>query len=175
MSDDLSNWEWDDWLNEERPHETRKDQEWEGAEHHDQEHQAFELEETQMWINERRMNPQRMNEPEFPAVPELSAVPAWWSRLMKTLPEILFAPYDPRRAKYCFRKLGASEDCGLIVFSAPEQARAYQATFLEPKGFVDLRQVSLDHACDLAREKHVRVNCVALIDDPFHPVVQIVC
>lgn len=174
MSDDLSNWEWDDWLNEGKPPEARADQKWEGAEYyssveytkgaedhsgeeyHNQENQELERQELELQGHEEQ------------------AVPAWWSRLMDTLPEVLFAPYDPRRARFCFRKLGISEDCGMIVFSAPARAREYQATFLEPKGFVDLRQVSLDQACDLAREKNVRVNCVALIDDPFHPVVQIV-
>lgn len=103
------------------------------------------------------------------------AVPAWLIGLHPMLPETLFVPYHPGRARFCFRKLGKSEDCGLVCFSAPEVGEPYRAAFLACHGFAELRRLSLDEACDLARGSSVRVNCVALIDDPFHPVIQAVC
>lgn len=103
------------------------------------------------------------------------AVPAWLTGLHPMLPETLFVPYHPGRARFCFRKLGKSEDCGLVCFSAPDVGEPYRAAFLARHGFAELRRLSLDEACDLARGYNFRVNCVALIDDPFHPVVQIVC
>ena len=102
-------------------------------------------------------------------------VPAWLTGLHPMLPETLFVPYHPGRARFCFRKLGKSEDCGLVCFSAPDVGEPYRAAFLARHGFAELRRLSLDEACDLARGYNFRVNCVALIDDPFHPVVQIVC
>ena len=102
-------------------------------------------------------------------------VPAWLAGLHPMLPETLFVPYHPGRARFCFRKLGKSEDCGLVCFSAPDVGEPYRAAFLARHGFAELRRLSLDEACDLARDYHFRVNCVALIDDPFHPVIQIVC
>jgi len=101
-------------------------------------------------------------------------VPAWLAGLHPMLPETLFVPYHPGRARFCFRKLGKSEDCGLVCFSAPDVGEPYRAAFLERQGFAELRRLSLDEACDLARGYNFRVNCVALIDDPFHPVVQTV-
>jgi len=102
-------------------------------------------------------------------------VPAWLAGLHPMLPETLFVPYHAGRARFCFRKLGKSEDCGLVCFSAPDVGEPYRAAFLERHGFAELRRLSLDEACDLARGYHFRVNCVALIDDPFHPVIQMVC
>ena len=101
-------------------------------------------------------------------------VPAWLTGLHPMLPETLFVPYHPGQARFCFRKLGKSEDCGLICFSAPDVGEPYRATFLSRRGFAELRRLSLDEACDLARGYNFRVNCVALIDDPFHPVIQMI-
>ena len=102
-------------------------------------------------------------------------VPAWLTGLHPMLPETLFVPYHPGRARFCFRKLGKSEDCGLVCFSAPDVGEPYRAAFLARHGFAELRRLSLDEACDLARGYSIRVNCVMLIDDPFHPVIQMVC
>ena len=101
-------------------------------------------------------------------------VPAWLIGLHPMLPETLFVPYHPGRARFCFRRLGKSEDCGLVCFSAPDVGEPYRAAFLARHGFAELRRLSLDEACDLARGYNFRVNCVALIDDPFHPVIQMV-
>ena len=101
-------------------------------------------------------------------------VPAWLTGLHPMLPETLFAPYHPGRARFCFRKLGRTEDCGLVCFSAPDVGEPYRVAFLACKGFAEMRRLSLDEACDLARGYNFRVNCVALIDDPFHPVIQMV-
>lgn len=103
-----------------------------------------------------------------------TAIPAWLTGLHPVLPETVFAPYDPGRARFCFRKLGESEDCGLVCFSAPDVGEPYRAAFLARKGFAELRRLSLDEACDLARGDNFRVNCVALVDDPHHPVIQMV-
>ena len=102
-------------------------------------------------------------------------VPAWLTGLHPMLPETLFVPYHPGRARFCFRKLGKSEDCGLVCFSASDVGEPYRAAFLAHKGFAELRRLSLDEACDLARGYSAKVNCVALIDDPHHPVIQMVC
>lgn len=88
------------------------------------------------------------------------------------LPETLYVPFDPKRSRLCFRKFGASEDCGLLCFSTRERGEAYLRACLSQQGFVDLRPISLDDACDIARGQHFRVNCVALIDDPHHPLIQ---
>ena len=102
------------------------------------------------------------------------AVPAWLAGLHPMLPETLFVPYHPGRARFCFRRLGKNEDCGLVCFSAPDVGEPYRAEFLARHGFAELRRLSLDEACDLARGYNFRVNCVALIDDPHHPVIQMV-
>jgi hypothetical protein len=101
-------------------------------------------------------------------------IPEWLARLHPMLPEKLFGPVDPIRECFCFRKFGASEDCGLLCFSTRKRGKAYMKACLSHHGFVELRPISLDDACDIARGQHFRVNCVALIDDPRHPLIQAV-
>jgi hypothetical protein len=74
------------------------------------------------------------------------AVPAWLTGLHPMLPETLFVPYHPGRARFCFRKLGKNEDCGLVCFSALEVGEPYRATFLARHGFAELRRLSLGGA-----------------------------
>ena len=101
-------------------------------------------------------------------------VPGWLSALHPMLPEVLYAPYDADRGRYCYRKLGTTEHCGLVAFSDPARAEAYVAACLARSPFGEIRRVSLDEACDRVRGQHWRVDSVILADDPRNPLVQAV-
>jgi len=102
-------------------------------------------------------------------------VPPWLAGLHPMIPEWVFAPFDPARRRYCFRKLGASEHCGMIVFADLDRACAYMDEFLARRGFTDIRPLTLDLARDIARGYHWRVDCLAAIDDPHQPIIQVIC
>lgn len=98
-------------------------------------------------------------------------VPPALAALWQPLPELLFVLYDPRRERYCYRKLEATEDCGLLCFVAPEQAGDYARRCLPPRTYDQVWGVWLDQAHALARGRHALVNCLILIDEARKPHV----
>ncbi len=91
--------------------------------------------------------------------------------LRRPLPELLFVLYDPRRRAYCYRKVEATEDCGLLCFADPERAREYARTWLPPRTYDHVWGVWLDQAHAMARARHAAVNCLLLIDEAWRPHV----
>jgi Rad3-related DNA helicase len=101
-------------------------------------------------------------------------IPLALTVLCQPLPEMLYCPYDVATGCFLYRKIEASEDCGLIAFLAPDVAQDYIRTRLRRGAYSKVRQVSLDEAHDLALARHAVVNCLIVVQPaPMVPPISV--
>jgi hypothetical protein len=87
---------------------------------------------------------------------------------------VLFILYDPRRDRYCYRKYGDTENCGLLCFLSPEQAQRYAQFRLAPYTYDQVLYIALDAAHELARGRHCVVNCLLVFGEAHEPTIHYV-
>ena len=105
---------------------------------------------------------QQPTEPRWEEIGDAS-VPPFLTALCPPLPETLYCPYDVTTGCFLYRKIEATENCGLIAFLAPQEAHDYIQTCLRRGTYSKVRQISLDEAHDLALARHAVVNCLIVV------------